>query len=1033
MPKWTKEQESAIVESGSNIIVSAGAGSGKTAVLSERVINKLQNGIHVNELLILTFTRAAAQEMKDRIRKKISKNEELKNELNLLNSAYITTFDSYALSVVKKYQYLLNVPNDISITDESIIEINETKILDELLDELYIKNEEKFANVIKLYCIKNDSNFKKDLLRVANKISRYINKYEYIDNIRNNYFKKDNINKIINEYKELINNKREHIKLLLDDAHYYFDERHLDKIYNATNSILSCDIDELHLITKLDYPSVPPHSEEDVKTFNTELKEELNSLIHLGAYGTLEDIENDIISSKDTIIELLDIIEEYIKRLEIFKKENQIYTFIDIASLAIKVVKENDDIRDEIKNSFKEIMIDEYQDTNDIQDSFIKLIENNNVYMVGDIKQSIYRFNGSNPEIFKEKYDNYSLNNGGKKIDLIKNFRSRSEVLNNINAIFELLMDDEVGGARYRESHEMIYGNTSYDTEKINNYNYDMTILEYDKVDNYSNSEIEIFTIARDIQKRLDSKLQVFDKETGKLRSATYSDFVIILDRSEHFDDFKRIFEYLGIPLSILRNDKLNASIDMNIIKNIIDLIIRIKDEDYNVDFKYDFMSIGRSFLYEMSDEELFNIFKNDTFKDSKLYKDFSNIENINSLTCGELFEMILDITDFYNKLNKIGDYEDINVRLSTIYNLSNQFNNVGYTIEEFRDYLEYIIKEGIDINYESYNSNIDSVRVMTIHKSKGLEYPICYFTDLDHRINVKDLNDKFIPDKNYGLIIPSNNKELKNTLVKELYKKSFMKDEISEKIRLFYVALTRAREKIVIVLPYQDTIKYDIVDGVLSLNKRLSFTKLSDLIYSIKEYIPNYFEKVNLDSLNLTKKYLYKKELKAVIEKGEKDITVENINIQNEEVIEEHFSKENISLITKEIKENMDFGTKVHEVFELIDFKNYDESLIEDKFIRNKVTKFLNNELLSNLKDANIYHEYEFIYNKDDVKYHGIIDLIIEYPKHIDIIDFKLKNVSDEHYKEQLDGYKEYISSISNKKVNTYLYSIIDEKMNEI
>ena len=183
----------------------------------------------------------------------------------------------------------------------------------------------------------------------------------------------------------------------MDDAHNYFEERHLDKIYNATNSILSCDIDELHLITKLDYPSVPPHSEEDVKRFNTELTEELNSLIHLGAYGTLEDIENDIISSKDTIIELLDIIEEYIKRLEIFKKENQIYTFIDIASLAIKVVKENDDIRDEIKNSFKEIMIDEYQDTNDIQDSFIKLIENNNVYMVGDIKQSIYRFNVSNP------------------------------------------------------------------------------------------------------------------------------------------------------------------------------------------------------------------------------------------------------------------------------------------------------------------------------------------------------------------------------------------------------------------------------------------------------------------------------------------------------------------------------------------------------------------------------------------------------------------------------------------------------------
>ena len=357
----------------------------------------------------------------------------------------------------------------------------------------------------------------------------------------------------------------------------------------------------------------------------------------------------------------------------------------------------------------------------------------------------------------------------------------------------------------------------------------------------------------------------------------------------------------------------------------------------------------------------------------------------------------------------------------------------MGYTIEEFRDYLDYIIKEGIDINYESYNSNIDSVRIMTIHKSKGLEYPICYFTDLDHKFNIKDLQDKFIPDKKYGLLIPSDNKDLKNTLVKELYKNSFMKDEISEKIRLFYVALTRAREKMIIVLPYKDTIKYETVDGVLTLNKRLSFNKLSDLIYSIKEYIPSYFEQVNIESLSLTKQYLFKKKLSATIEKGEKDITVESISIPNDEIKEEHFSKENISLITKEIKENMDFGTKVHEVFELIDFKNYDESLIEDKFIRDKVTKFINNKLLSNIKEANIYHEYEFIYNKGDIKYHGIIDLIVEYPSYIDIIDFKLKNVTDEHYKEQLEGYKEYISKITNKKVNTYLYSIIDEKMSEI
>ena len=156
MTTWTPEQKQAIEKSGSNIIVSAGAGSGKTAVLSERVINKLQNGIHVNELLILTFTKAAAAEMKDRIRKKISKIKEFNEELNLLNSSYITTFDSYALSVLKKYHYLLNLSSDISITDESLVLLEENKIIDEIFEELYNQNDIIFENFIKDYCVKSD-------------------------------------------------------------------------------------------------------------------------------------------------------------------------------------------------------------------------------------------------------------------------------------------------------------------------------------------------------------------------------------------------------------------------------------------------------------------------------------------------------------------------------------------------------------------------------------------------------------------------------------------------------------------------------------------------------------------------------------------------------------------------------------------------------------------------------------------------------------------------------------------------------------
>ena len=427
-------------------------------------------------------------------------------------------------------------------------------------------------------------------------------------------------------------------------------------------------------------------------------------------------------------------------------------------------------------------MIDEYQDTNDVQDIFMSQIENNNVYMVGDIKQSIYRFRGSNPNIFKDKYDSYAKEINGIKIDLIKNFRSRYEVLDNINKIFELIMDLEIGGAEYKVSHEMVYGNTAYDSEKEENFNYDIDILKYtnEKDSGYTNSEVEIFTIANDIKEKMNSKLKVFDKETNKLRDITYNDFVIILDRSKYFNDFKRVFEYLGIPTEVLQDDKLNTSVDISIIKNIFDLIIRINNNDFGVEFKYDFLSIGRSFLYELDDEYLFDTFKNNTFKETPIYIDFSNFKSLNSYTCSQLLEEILNITDFYNKIYKVGDYENTNVRIKNIYEMSCNLNNIGYTIEDFRDYLVDIIENDIEIKYSAFSSDSESVKILTIHKSKGLEYPVCYFADLDHEFNMKDATEMFVVDQKYGLIVPSSMEDKKNSVLKELFKNEYSKEEIS-------------------------------------------------------------------------------------------------------------------------------------------------------------------------------------------------------------------------------------------------------------
>ena len=1037
MPRWTKEQEEAIYTSGKNIIVSAGAGSGKTAVLSERVLHKIEEGTHVNELLILTFTRAAADEMKDRIRKKISGKEELKKELTLLNSSYITTFDSFALSVVKKYHYLLNITDNINITDESIVKIQNKKILDEIFERSY-KNI-RFQELIKKYCIKTDKVLKENILSIALKIDGFIDPFGFIDNVYNNFFNENNVDNLLKTYESIINDLKKTIELEIENMSLYFDSDYIEKVNDAVYNILNADIDELHLYSTVKLPTVPRGSSEEAKASKDSLKKACDKLLSYGNYGTINDIKNDIYSTKDTVLTILDIIKEFLLEIEKYKKENDIYTFNDISKLSIKILKENENIREELKSSFKEIMIDEYQDTNDVQETFIGMISNNNVYMVGDIKQSIYRFRGSNPEIFKEKYNNYSKDIGGYKIDLIKNFRSRSEVLDNINKIFCLIMDYNLGSAEYSVSHQMVYGNTAYDTEKVNGFNYNFRVLEYlnkQKESGFSDIEVEIFTIAKDIKNKLDNNFQVFDKEDGKLRNATYNDFVIILDRSKYFDDFKKIFEYFDIPLTILKDGKLNSTTDILLIKNLVDFIIKIKEDVYDIDFKYDFISIARSFLYEYSDEYIFDIVTNNKIKETTIYNDLSTLsDKLNLYTSSLLFNDILDVTDFYNKLNKVGDYEEVNVRLKTINSLSSSLSSLGLSIMDFKDYLTDIIENDEDIKYATYTKEGNSVKILTIHKSKGLEYPICYFADLDHEFNTSELKDKFIVDKKYGLIVPSNLEEIDNSLLKEMYKYDFNREEVSEKIRLFYVALTRAREQMIIVLPDRETRTLEKNnDGVIEEIRRLSFNKLSSFIYGIKNYLYSYFEQIDIEKLGLTKNYLYpKKIVQETLNNIKDNINVEEINIENEVVEEKHFSKETNKIITKEENDLMKFGTKVHEIFELLDFRNIDLSLVDNKFIRNKVEKFLSNDLLKNISNANIYKEYEFIYNKDNNEYHGIIDLMLEYDNHIDIIDYKLKGITDENYIKQLNGYKEYIEKISNKEVSTYLYSILDEKVLQI
>jgi len=1027
VPKWTKEQESAIYDRGHNIIVSAGAGSGKTAVLSERVLEIVKGGTSILNIIVLTFTKAASEEMKDRIRTKLKKNG-LLEEASKIDLAYITTFDSFSLSIVKKYSYLLNIDKNINILDNSILTIKKEEILDSIFDKLYQDNNNKFLNLVNAYTLKDDKELKLSILSLYNKINNLINK-DTFNKYYKEYFVDSNINKLINEYMNVLYSKIEELKLSVENLCFYTDVEYSNKLYEVINPLLSSRdyID----ITKNCYIKLPMLKgvDDTVKERKKQVKSILDEINDLTKYNSLEEISNTLYSTKPYIEEIITLINMLDNELMTYKRKYNSYEFNDIARLSIKLLQDNLDIQEELKDTYKEILIDEYQDTNDLQDTLMSMISNNNLYMVGDIKQSIYRFRNANPNIFKSKYDTYSKNILGSKIDLNKNFRSRREVLYSINLIFNMIMDNDIGGANYKDTHQMIFGLTNYDN--INNSNYDLSILnyEYNKDSNYTKSEIEIFMIARDIQDKLNNKYTIMDKETNKERVVTYSDFAILLDRSSEFNLYKKIFEYIGLPINIIRDDTISDSEDISIIKNIYSLIISIKNKDFSNSFTYSYIAIARSYLYNIPDNEIFKIIKTRLYAGTDIYKICYNLaKEIDILTNKELFLKIIEEFNFYERIMTTKDIDKHISVLESINKVIDSSDCIEYTIYDFYNYLSRIYEEGIDIKLTYAKESGSAVKLMTIHASKGLEYPIIYMAGLYKKFNIDDLKNKFYFDNTYGFIIPFIDDGMKSSILKVLLKNKYLKEEVSEKLRLFYVALTRAREKIILVgnfnkneLSFKDN---TLVDNITRYNYR----SIQDILDSVYDSLSKYIDNIDIESIGLSKEYnkTKVKDISNLVSNGE-SIEVEDIDIESNIISKKHFSKDSISLYNKEQLNNINLGLRMHSLLENINFErpNYDGM---NDFERCCIKRFINTGILNDY--VKLYREYEFMYDMDMVEYHGIIDLLIIKKDIAIIVDYKLKHTTDDAYLKQLKGYKEYIKMITNMNVDTYLYSIIDSKL---
>ena len=1059
---FSDEQLQAINQRDKNIIVSAGAGSGKTAVLTERISQILLSGHTLDELLVLTFTNKAAAEMKERVRKKIIGNNDLIIHKDKVDSANITTFDAYCQFIVNKYGYLLNI-SDINVADNVYLGIKADKILDEIVLEHFKNDKDNIKMFFDLFPDKNDSSLKELILNMYNKIDIIIDKNNFYNNYFDKHYSKEFIDNSINEYFRFIKKsldksllfKNEIIEALEEEKEYAYSKDLVDvnsqDLYDFVidfYEFIESEYSLNDLNSFFDNFSIPKMSQKgkndlDLKEIRTKLSSVRGKLKSL-----LDDIIPNIISNDELVDELannktlasflLGIIKEFDDKFYEFKKENSLYSFMDIQKLAIELLK-IDGPRNEIKNSLYEILIDEYQDTSYIQEYFINLISNNNVYVVGDIKQGIYRFRNAEPELFNDKYNNYSVikkynnNSKGMRINLTNNFRSRKEVLSNINLIFDKLMTLEYGSADFKKSHEMVFGLTDYDKQFISGYNYNMQILNYstEKADdeeegiNATAQEIEANIIAKDIKDKIANSFKVFDADSKVMREAKYSDFAILIDRGTSFEIIKKILESKNIPVSIEADLKLNEDNITLILSSLVNLVVLTKNHTFNSNYYHYFMSVARSYLFMMDDQEIYDIvmdardgygFKNEEPKGNIISDKIKMIaSHLNEFSNSDIFTMLIDEFEVIKKLPLVGNTQSKLIIIDRIRGYIDSWSSFGESLDTISEYIKEMLNDDNN-KYSIDTTGSNAVRIMTIHKSKGLEFPVCYFPMLDKKF-MEAVKESVGLNVRYGMYFS------KNSIIRMLAKNKERGLDLSERIRLFYVALTRAREQMILISPNLEK-EINYVDEIRSFNDMLNY---------VKNEISNYVVNIDLSTYEIDDSYQRRKKIKDVSYHNKP--LYNNISYLSDIVSQNRISKEVIEVLSDREQENLDLGLKYHRYMELLDFNNIDTSNIKEPEIKKDIELVLKNEIMINLFKAKTYHEHEFIYldKRTNETFHGIIDLLAVYDDHIDIIDYKLFHIDDAAYDRQLSIYKRYVESISNLPIRCYLLSLAHNEVREV
>ena len=1020
-------------------------GSGKTAVLVERIINKIINeNIDIDRLLVVTFTNAAASEMRERVLNAIYKkldedfeNQNLQRQITLLNKASICTIDSFCLEVVRNNFYELeNISPNFRIADTTEIELLKQETIEEIFEKKYEEQNKDFEKLINTYTSYRDDTPLKDLVL---KIYTYIQSSpfpeEWLKEKIEMFNLKDKLEEdfsntkwgsiLLQELKEeiiddIVTLDKVHETLAFDPELEKFEQvlrTDLDMLENLKNHLNNWD--DAYKINQnfkfVDWPrkKVDTDIKEQAKSIRDDIKNKLNKKRDKILVTNSREANQDIFDMYEILLKLQDLILKFGDEFSKKKREKNIVDFNDIEHFALNILLKRDEngnveptqVAKTYQEKFIEIAIDEYQDSNLVQEYILGAIsKQNNIFMVGDVKQSIYKFRQAMPELFLSKYKDYKLKENQNKdehlkIQLFKNFRSRKNILDFTNIIFQNIMSEDLGDIDYNKQEYLNLG-ANYEEidqdlkteiniidlkEEVTENNINEDEQEEKEDEKIEDIELEARFVSNRIKKLIDEKYQVFDRKKNTYRDITYKDIVILLRSTK---TTAPIYEQELLNLEIpVFSDASQEYLDSIEIQTIICLLKIIDNPIQDIPL----VTVLRSNIGKFTDNDLVKIRLTDKYDNfytclqkakvnvdkglkGKIENFLNNLETWRKeqeyLALDELIWKIYSDTGYYNYVGLMPNGELRQANLRMLFERAKKYETASFKgLYNFIKFIEKLkLSSGDMSSAKVIGENDDVVRIMSIHKSTGLEFPVVFLASTGRQFNLMDLNDDILIHQDLGIGVKYIDYEKQvqyDTLTKSAIRNKILTETLSEEMRVLYVALTRAKEKLIITGLLKDANKeFENIEKQVERYNKSNEKVNYILLKKCKKYIDwillvYKYEEESIKNIATLNTY-NKKELLKTFK------TVENDKIDVIKELEKHEKDENQ---IKWIKEILNYQykyllstilptktsvTKIKEM-ENGNFSIFDDiSMIDGDFENDDILVSLRNEKIQESSDNN-------------------------------------------------------------------------------